>query len=48
MLIILTLYLVLAWVLFTQLKIIKLGWVSGAVTAIIEHQRTVRRSWQNS
>jgi multidrug resistance efflux pump len=35
MLIVLTLYLVLAWLIFAKLKIIKLGWISGAVTAII-------------
>ena len=34
MLIILTLYILLAWLLFSKLKLLKWGWVSGSVVAI--------------
>jgi hypothetical protein len=39
MLIILTLYLVLAWLIFRKLKIIEFAWTSGAVTATIGGKR---------
>src|SRR5262245_13084172 len=35
MLIILTLYLVLVWLIFSKLKLLRWGWVSGAVTVLI-------------
>ncbi len=34
MLIILTLYIVLAWLIFSKLKLLKWGWVSGTVVAL--------------
>ena len=34
MLIILTLYLVLAWLVFSKLKLVRLGWISGTITVI--------------
>jgi multidrug resistance efflux pump len=34
MLIILTLYIVLVWLLFSKLKLVKLGWVSGTIAAL--------------
>jgi hypothetical protein len=35
MLIILGLYIVLVWVVFSKLKIVKLGWISGTIAALI-------------
>ena len=35
MLIILTLYVVLIWLLFSKLKLIRLGWVSGTIAALV-------------
>jgi hypothetical protein len=35
MLIILGLYIVLVWVVFSKLKVVKWGWVSGTVTVLI-------------
>jgi hypothetical protein len=35
MLIILTLYIVLVWLLFWQLKLVRWGWVSGAVAVMV-------------